>query len=359
MNPRDLSEIRRRLNPDRRYPTVIRGCYVSWAGEVISTFAQPIHHLPAEENEKYMALFKRVLSGTAGQNLQEIDFSAAQVMEGEEHKILSTMRESGLTDEEAVSAFYERAIAYIRSISPADAQSVTEQQNASNYLILLLHDGYDIVFKDQNGETDDEQSTDVFSYILCAVCPVKQTKPQLTYVMEDANFRVQSADWAVGTPDLGFLFPAYEERSANIYRALYYSRNTADLHDSFIESVFGGDLPMPAPEQQETFQAVLQEALEEECSMDVVQTVHDQLCQSIQMHKESKIPDPLMISKEQVTTALKSCGISDSHISKFSVEFDEAFGFEAQCIRRILLITDALRSGRPMFPSRSIRSGVI
>ena len=146
MNQRDLSQLKRRLNPDKRNPTVIRGCYVSYDGTVISTFAQPVFHLPAEENEKYMSLFKRVLSGTPGQNLQEIEFTGMQAMEGEEHKILSTMRESGLTDEEAVNAFYERVINYIRSISPADAQSVNEQQAASNYLILLLHDGYDVPY---------------------------------------------------------------------------------------------------------------------------------------------------------------------------------------------------------------------
>ena len=64
MNQRDFAEIRRRLNPDKRYPTVLRGCYTDHAGQVISTFAQPIYHLPAEENEKYMSLFKKVLSGT-------------------------------------------------------------------------------------------------------------------------------------------------------------------------------------------------------------------------------------------------------------------------------------------------------
>ena len=81
MNQRDLSQLKRRLNPDKRNPTVLRGCYVSFDGTVISTFAQPVFHLPAEENEKYMALFKRVLGGTMGQNLREIDFSAAQVMD--------------------------------------------------------------------------------------------------------------------------------------------------------------------------------------------------------------------------------------------------------------------------------------
>ena len=326
MNPRDLSDIRRRLNPERRNPTVIRGCYVSCTGEIISTFAQPVFHLPAEENEKYMAIFKRALSGTPGQQLQEIDFSAAQVMDGEEHKLLSELRESGLTDEEAVSAFYERVIAYIRAISPADAQSVTEQQNASNYLILLLHDGYDVAYRDANGEVDNERSTDVFSYILCCVCPVKQSKPTLAYFTQDSEFHASLGDWVVSMPDLGFMFPAYEEHSANIYRALYYSRNKADLHDAFIENVFGGEMPMPAPEQQETFQAVLQEALEEECSLDVLQTVHETVRTRMEEQKADKTAEPLRLTSTDVKEMLESCGVSMERAEAFQDKYAEAFG---------------------------------
>ena len=194
MNQRDLAELKRRLNPDKRNPTVIRGCYVTNEGQVISSFAQQVFHLPAEENEKYMALFKRVLGGTMGQNLQEIDFSAKQVMDGEEHKMLSAMRESGLTDEEAVGAFFDKAIECIRQMGGADEQSVDKQQNACNYLILLLHDGYDIAYRDPNGDTDSEQSTDVFSYILCAICPVKQTKPALSYFITENEFHSRIVD---------------------------------------------------------------------------------------------------------------------------------------------------------------------
>lgn len=326
MNQRDLSDIRRRLNPDKRNPTVIRGCYVSYSGEVISTFAQPIYHLPAEENEKYMAIFKRALSGTPGQQLQEIEFSARQAMEGEEHKLLCELRESGLTDEEAVEKFYQRVIAYIQSISPADAQSVTEGQNASNYLILLLHDGYDVPYRDANGETDAERSTDVFSYILCCVCPVKQTKPALTYFAADSEFHSRMADWVVSMPELGFLFPAYEEHSANIYQALYYTRNTADMHDAFIENVFGSELPMPAPEQQETFQAVLQEALEEECSMDVVQAVHETVRTRLEEQKADKTAEPLRLTSTDVKEVLQSCGVSEERASAFEDKYSEAFG---------------------------------
>ena len=63
--------------------------------------------------------------------------------------------------------------------------------------------------------------------------------------------------------------------------------------------------------------------------MDVVQTVHDQICQRIEMHKEAKIPEPLMITKEDVKDVLCSCGVSEDQMSKFNVEYDEVFGFEA------------------------------
>jgi hypothetical protein len=61
-----------------------------------------------------------------------------------------------------------------------------------------------------------------------------------------------------------------------------------------------------------------------------VQNVHDQICQQIQMHKESKVPEALMINKEQVKSVLEDCGVKEAHLAKFSVDYDEAFGFDAQ-----------------------------
>ena len=86
---------------------------------------------------------------------------------------------------------------------------------------------------------------------------------------------------------------------------------------------------MPAAEQKKCFEALLTTALGDECNLDVVQTVHDQLCQRIELHKEAKVPEPLMIAKADVKEALASCGVSEEHLAKFSVDYDETFGFEA------------------------------
>ena len=133
----------------------------------------------------------------------------------------------------------------------------------------------------------------------------------------------------VSAPALGFLFPAFDDRSTNIYTALYYTHDVKNSQEAMIEALFNTPVPKPAAEQKKSFEALLTTSLGEECSLDVVQTVHDQLCQRIELHKESKVPEPLMISKEEVKEVLTSCGVSDEHIAKFSVDYDETFGFEA------------------------------
>ena len=133
----------------------------------------------------------------------------------------------------------------------------------------------------------------------------------------------------VSAPALGFLFPAFDNRSTNIYNALYYTHDTKGAQDALIEAIFNTPVPQPAAEQKKSFEALLTTALGEECSLDVVQTVHDQICQRIELHKESKVPEPLLISKEDVKEVLSSCGVSEEHVAKFSVDYDEVFGFEA------------------------------
>ena len=97
-----------------------------------------------------------------------------------------------------------------------------------------------------------------------------------------------------------------------------------------MEAVFNTPIPKPAAEQKKSFEALLTTSLDEDCSMDLVQTVHDQICQRIELHKESKVPEPLLIAKEDVKEVLSSCGVSEEHLAKFSVDYDAAFGFEAE-----------------------------
>lgn len=315
MNDKEIGEIRRHLRRDRSNITAIYGCYVNDNKEIITEFRQSTGMMPENESDKYFALLRRTLSGSIGRNLIDITFKTSQVAGSEEHKLLMDLRESKLADEELRSALYKKIIDNV----------VIE----GNYLILLSCDSYDVPFKSKEGSLSHDQSEEVYTYILCTICPVKQTKPNLHYVPEEKLFHDGAMNQMVSAPALGFLFPAFDNRATNIYNALYYTRDVKSRQDGMIDALFHVNVPKPAAEQKKSFEALLTTTLEEECSLDVVQTVHDQLCQRIELHKESKVPEPLMISKEEVKGVLSSCGVSEEHISKFSVEYDEVFGFEA------------------------------
>lgn len=315
MNEKEIGEIRRHVRRDRSNMTAIYGCYVNEQKEIISEFHQSLGIMPENEADKYFGFLKRTLSGTIGKNLIDITFRTSQVASSPEHQMLMDLRKTALKDEQLRLDFYRKMI---------DALSMEE-----NYLILLGCDSYDVPFKSKDDEIQRDSSEETYTFLLCAVCPVKQTKPNLHYVAEEKNFHDGGMAQVVSAPELGFLFPAFDNRSTNIYNALYYTRNAAENHEAFAEAVFNTPIPKPAAEQKKTFEALLSTALDDECSLEVVQTVHDEICQRIDLHKESKVPEPLMVTKEDVKEVLNTCGISEEHIAKFSVDYDEVFGFEA------------------------------
>ena len=325
MNQRDISQIKRRLNPEQRNPTMIRGCYVSTDGRVISAFAQPVFDMPQEENEKYMALFKRTLSGTIGQNLLSIPFSPSQMMDGEQHRLLTCLRDSALKDETVIDAFFQRVIEYIGDAKPASPDSAQSAQKDENYLILLMHDAYDVPYRDACDHTDPDQSTQVFQYVMCCVCPVKRTKPALSYFVAENEFHSRETEWVVGAPELGFLFPAFEDGGANLSSALYYTRDIADTHEAFAQSLFGASL-IPAAEQKEAFQNILSDTLAEECRYEVIQAVNETVSEMIKEQKADKAAEPLKLDRQSLVTILDECGVSKERTQAFEQQYNAAFG---------------------------------
>ena len=315
MNDKEIGEIRRHIRREKSNITAIHGCYVNDNKEIISKFRMSTGMMPENESEKYFALLRRTLSGAIGKNLIDITFKTSQVAGSEEHKLLMDLRATQLKDEALLDTFFKKII-----------DSVVME---GNYLILAACDTYDVPFKSKDDSTQSDQSEESFTYILTTICPVKQTKANLHYVSEEKLFHDGAMHDMVSAPVLGFLFPAFDHRATNIYNALYYTKNTKENQNGLIEALFNTPVPQAAAEQKKTFEALLTTSLGEECSLEVVQTVHDQICQRIEMHKEAKVPDPLLISKEDVKDVLSSCGIKEENLAKFSVDYDEVFGFEA------------------------------
>ena len=309
MNKKEISELSRRFKPEKANIGRIYGCYVNSSKEVISNLDESIALMPQEEAEQYLALLKKVLSGSIGRNLTDIVFSTEQVADSDEHRLLMALRDDKA---DARQAFFQQVI---ENLDMGDC----------NYLILCANDVYDVPFRG-HGDVDRSvrdyaagDSDQVFRYFICAVCPVKDGKLELGYFSGENEFHNCLARQIVGAPELGFLFPAFDNRASNIYNALFYSRKPDEMHYEFIEGVFNVDLEMTSAEQREGFEYILTESVD--CSMDTVRAIHEQL-----KAKVDEAEEQLALSSSDLGAILSDCGVSEDQATAFKELYTERFG---------------------------------
>lgn len=153
MNQKEINELRRRFRPEKSAISRVYGCYVNSSKEIVSDLDESLGMMPQEESEKYLSLLKKGLSGSLGKNLIDIVFSTQQVVDSEEHRLLTTLRDSQLKDNEARQTFYRKVI---DSLDMGD----------SSYLLLLVCDSYDVTHRGKDDSLQADASDEVFTYIV-------------------------------------------------------------------------------------------------------------------------------------------------------------------------------------------------
>lgn len=319
MNKNDISKIKRRLTADGRSPIEIRGVFVNSKKAIISELQRSVITMGQSEADMYLQLFKRVLSGDIGRNLSLLSFSAQQVMEGELHERLMRLAHSGLTDEEALQQF---------------VSSVLEgTQLEGNHLLLIMSDAMDLDFKGAShdeGDIDENAPTAMFRYVICALCPVKAGKGTLVYDGGRNDFTEHEPDEIVCAPELGFMFPCFEDGGANISSALFYTKDIGENHSDFITGALSAAEQPNALERKETFKNVLMDALEDECSYDVIENVNEQLLTKLDAQKKDKHSEPAVIGGNELSEMLTDSGVSEEKKETFVKRFEEEFGYGAE-----------------------------
>ncbi len=314
MTEKELREIKRRFRPERSNISRIVGCFVNENKQIIARINQSLALEESLISEKLLATMKKVLSGSPGTNLTDIPFSTKQVTDSEEHKLLMGLVKSSLRDEELLEKFYGAVIESVKC--------------ETNFVILVANDIYDVPSFRSDGESGDSYA--MHSYIVAAVCPIKSMPETLTFREADSLFHAMSATGLLGAPEVGFTFPTFEDRRTNIYNALYYTRSLTDNQPELMRRLFAAEATMPPKLQKDAFSDCLSEALGEECSFEVIRSVHAQVAEMVEAHKESKSEEPLLITKSTVNEILENCGVAEERIADVDRRLDDTFGQGAE-----------------------------
>ena len=304
MNKKDLATLRRRFAPEKNDISVIRGCFVNDKREIVSTFSKSPVSLPESEAEHYLSAFKKTLGGAPGRN----QFALTVHPDDPAGQLLRQLQTSELTDGKAVDQLFK---AIIDSL-----------EMEGSYLILAMHDAYSVPRKkDIEHEERPDFSDNIFNYIMVSICPVKLTKPLLTFFRDDRDFHTVEPDLAVAGPALGFMYPVLDDGGADINAALYYTKDASDIHADFIDAVFKTTAPESSTDQRDAFYGVLADTLENGVTFDVVQGLHENL--TAQMADRKPSAAPLQVSRAEIAGLL---GVSEKEQNAFQEEYLEQFG---------------------------------
>lgn len=307
MNKKEISEIKKQFTPSRCAITRICGCYVNGEKEKKAQMKEMFLSLPEEEMFKYFDIFRKTLSGTLGKNLVNMEFPMETEDYGGTQAFLMSLRESQLNDPNLLNEFYDKVI--------------ESYDNGEHYLILLIHSVYDVPGKTTDGLEMDDASDEVYDHILCAICPVKLSKPGLSYQAEINEFHDRIRDWIVDMPEVGFLFPAFNDQSTDIHNILYYTKNPEDLRNSLVDRLLGCVLPLTAKSQKETFQTLIEDTLTGEGDYEIVRTIHENLTEMIEEKKEE--PEPLILDKTDIKKLLSNSGVAPEKLENLEKQMDE------------------------------------
>lgn len=310
MNKKEISEIKKLFSAENSIISTICGCYVDGDKNKKALMHEALMSLPQDEIHKYLAIFKKALTGALGKNLINMEFADASTEITKQQQMLIDLRDSELKDDSVLENFYDEIIA--------------NYNTADNYLILLVYGVYDVPGRTSDGIEMDDASDEIYRHILCCVCPVKLSKPGLSYNSEQNGFHERVRDWVVDMPAMGFLYPAFNDRSADVNSLLYYSSNAEELKFDFVDTVLGCTLPMTAGGQKETFQAIIQDTLGDGCEFEVVKEIHEQLTQLIEEKKDEE--EPLELGKREVVNLLASSGVANDRIESLEENFEQTAG---------------------------------
>ncbi len=131
--------------------------------------------------------------------------------------------------------------------------------------------------------------------------------------------------FAADLPDTGFLFPAFNNRSADVNALLYYTKKTDVLQEKLLGDFLGVTSQIPAKQQKEGFTEFVSDMLGEDSDIDTVITFHENLNERFQEKKAEAEGEPVFLEKAELRALFERSGLSEEKMKSFDSCYDEQF----------------------------------
>lgn len=205
INREDMLELTRRMTLSRNCFYRAAGAYMDPEGYIDNSFNVNFRNMGTHDKQLNLELAKTIPFSKTNQQLRSFEFPKGDLAYDSIHRLLMALSQYGLKDDLLVQTLCEQL-----------AEGIHIPQE---YGIFVYHGLYDVPVKGSDKEEQGD-SEEVFRFIICAVARVDK-------------------DYNAAKPELGFLFPAFENRSSDPSRIDIYSLDPEHPDMSFVNKIIG------------------------------------------------------------------------------------------------------------------------
>ncbi|PFO09621.1 uncharacterized protein DUF4317 [Neobacillus bataviensis] len=313
MNKTDIANIRKQFKLDN-YLLKIREIFNVYvkkeSGEIYHQISQPFQMLEQEAQELFLTNFKKVLTGQLDAKLFELKFQR-DVEESTQMILFDGVQ----TD--SPEQWQENMLKIVDKM-------FTHAVYEFDTVVTFIRGEYQKPSRKRNAESEEGGDDEVYSseFILCSLNKTDQPKKALLFDYIEKEFKSNHAvDPIINltSPLTGFLFPAFNENSADVNHILYHGGNQPSA--SFIEEVLNCEEIITAEEDKDSFEQILKIVMGDEVDSKVISNVYEEIDKIVQENAESEEVEAPMLDSRDIERILEVSGVEDVDTAKVEHAF--------------------------------------
>ncbi|MGX2958262.1 DUF4317 domain-containing protein [Peribacillus sp. JNUCC 23] len=337
MNKKDIANIRKQFKLDNQSMNIreIFTVYVKKeSGEIYHQVSQPFQMLEQEAQELFLANFKKVLTGHLDAKLFELKFK--RDVEDSAQMILYEGLRAGSTED------WKEGM--LKIVGKMFAHAVYDFDT----VVTFIRGEYLKAAGKRDSESEEGGDDKVYSseFILCSLNKTDQPKKALLFDYIEKEFKSNNAvDPIINltTPLTGFLFPAFNENSADVNHILYCGGKVNQPDDSFIEEVLNCEEIITAMEDKDSFEQILKIVMGDEVDSRVISNVYEEIDKMVQENEEDEESESPMLDYRDIERILEVSGVENVDTAKVEHAFKSVVDDEKHEIKASSIIPKTIK----------------
>ncbi|MFP5111724.1 DUF4317 domain-containing protein [Bacillaceae bacterium C204] len=322
MNKNDIANIRKqfKLNNDLMSIREIYNVYVKKeSGEIYHHVCQPFQMLEQEAQELFLVNFKKVLTGQLDAKLFELKFR--RDMEDSTQTILFDGLQADTT-EDWIEYMFE-------IVGKMFAHTVYEFDT----VVTFIRGEYRKATRKRSSESEEGGDNEVYTnqFILCSLNKTDQPKKALLFDYIEKEFKSNTVFDPIinlASPLSGFLFPAFNDNSADVNRILYCAGKVNQPDFTFIEQVLNCEEIITAEEDKGGFELILKKVIGDQVDSTVISNVYEEIDKVVQENIENEESEAPMLDYRDIGRILEVSGVENVDAAKVEHAFKDVLADE-------------------------------